>query len=404
MHFQNPSRLLCCRRFYEQVLRACSEKEHMLGSGPSAEFEADDDDSESEESEEVDGQPNPRPSDASSSDVEGDDVAGCESVSDEEEQAYASAHSGSGDDADGTADAAVVSDPAAAAQQPSFEDRLQALGFRTRAPRAAPPRDELFQQWQAQRAERARDPPARERAGNGSSSEPAPPADDLPTPSTNGYTLPAPPLPPLQVAPPGPELEAQVAELMARDSEAAVALAMAIFRHLPTGALAAEAERVFGRAPDMLNAAATAIVEQPPLRLAVDVSGGTVTPIVRRKRCFACDDDDDEAVAAADRAGAFCAGVQLLNSLHTDLTVRDALVREEIANGADREATHRGARWFMYRTFVAAKYGHLGRGVRVRIPDCVIAKIRMRYPAPGCACNARAILTCDHGYAGHRDS
>jgi hypothetical protein len=368
--------------------------------------EAADDDSESDESEQSSGPRSSRPSDASSSVIDEVDAAGCESVSDEE--AYVSACSGSGDELHGTA-AGQPTAPAvsgAAAQQPSFTERLQALGLRVRAPSAAPAPHELFEQWHGQGAARPRDAQARERAGAIDSRGPAAPteADESPSPPTHGYSLPAPPAPLLQVAPPGPELEAQVAELMERDSEAGVALAMAIFRYLPTGALAAECERVFGRAPDMLDSTAATMVEQPPLTLTVAVSAGSAaTPIVRRRRCFACDNDDDEIVTAADRAGSPCSARQLLDSLQHELTARDALVVREIANGADCEATHRGARWFMYRAFVAAKYGYLGRGVRVRIPDCVIAAIRSRYRAPHCACNLQSIVTCNR-YVGHSDT
>ena len=86
-----------------------------------------------------------------------------------------------------------------------------------------------------------------------------------------------------------------------------------------------------------------------------------------------------------------------------ELELRDQIVERELADGFDEEITLRGARWYMYRAFVAHKYGYLGRGVRVRIPDCVIASIRSRYRAPGCECNLRDIVTCTL-YRGHRDS
>ena len=59
----------------------------------------------------------------------------------------------------------------------------------------------------------------------------------------------------------------------------------------------------------------------------------------------------------------------------------------------------------MYRTFVAAMYGYLGQGVRVRISHCVIAAIRCRYRAPQCDCAPNDIATCDvHGYVGQREA
>ena len=45
----------------------------------------------------------------------------------------------------------------------------------------------------------------------------------------------------------------------------------------------------------------------------------------------------------------------------------------------------------LYRTYVRAKHGILGRGVRVAIPDCVVAFIRTLVPSP------------DNVYTGHRD-
>ena len=246
------------------------------------------------------------------------------------------------------------------------------------------------------------------------------PSSSSGTPSTGGYSLSSPPLPPLQVAPPGPELDAQVAELMARDSEAGVALAMAIFRCLPTHALAAECERVFGVAPGILGHDATDVERSPmlhtpsrdgksgPARLSVAVSSGAnVTAIVRKRRCYCCDNDESVAVG---NGVAPCAALRLYDSLASDLEARDMIVASELADGFDEEATYRGARWFMYRTFVAHQFGYLGKGVRVRIPDCVVAAIRTRYPAPGCTCDVRDIMACKCGggaaslYRGHRDN
>ena len=47
----------------------------------------------------------------------------------------------------------------------------------------------------------------------------------------------------------------------------------------------------------------------------------------------------------------------------------------------------------MYRAFVAAKYGYLGHGNRVRIPLCVVAAIRARYRATGCDCAIRDLAS-----------
>ena len=86
---------------------------------------------------------------------------------------------------------------------------------------------------------------------------------------------------------------------------------------------------------------------------------------------------------------------------------RDAIIAQELASGdgPDLGSLHRAARWFMYRTLVAAKYGYLGAGVRVQIPDCVVAAIRSRYRAPGCDCHISNIGRCVvHGYTGYREA
>ena len=205
---------------------------------------------------------------------------------------------------------------------------------------------------------------------------------------------------------------------MARDSEAGVALAMAIFRYLPTRALAAECERVFGVAPGILGGDGADAEQAPvsrassrkdagPSRLTVEVSSAVpVTGVVRRRRCYCCDDDESMSVGNGVQP---CAALRLFDSLGSDLEARDVIVESELTDGFDEEATYRGARWFMYRTFVAKQFGYLGKGVRVRIPNCVIAAIRSRYPAPGCVCNTDDIIACKCGgkgaslYRGHRD-
>ena len=192
---------------------------------------------------------------------------------------------------------------------------------------------------------------------------------------------------------------------MERDRDAAVRLALELLSQLPTGSLAVESERHFGPAPEMRDEhgivkrslSAGAPSDGAPSSFSVAISRrGAITAVVRRRRCFCCDDDEGDGVAA-------CAALRLLDSLHAELARRDEIVKQELSEGADEEVTQRGARWFMYRAFVAQQFGYLGPGVRVRIPDCVIAAIRDRYRAPGCACDLRAIITCTQ-YRGHRDT
>ena len=95
----------------------------------------------------------------------------------------------------------------------------------------------------------------------------------------------------------------------------------------------------------------------------------------------------------------------MLNSLEEELAALDAQIEVEMQDGSDEEMLHRAARWKIYRMFVAAAYGFLGKGSRVRISHCVISAIRYRFPQPMCNCAPKDIATCTlHGYVGHRDA
>jgi hypothetical protein len=294
--------------------------------------------------------------------------------------------------------------------------RLAALGI-SLLPRVPSAREAEFRAWQAEKAEIA----ARLRGTVAPASSPpvpppappaAPPAPppagsprahtSPPTPGTDEFALARPPPIPLAVAAPGPELEAQVEELMRRDSAVAVALAQAIFRRLPTGALAVEADRVYG-AEHGLNEFAEARGRHsgealPPRRLTVATAAdGGSGAFHARERCASCDPFGS--------GSGVCSAIEVLDTLGHEFDAREERVAEELAEGCDEEATHRHARWYMYRTYVACKYGRLGAGVRVTIEDCVIAEIRSRFRAPGCDCSLDAIATCtQHGYRGHKSS
>ena len=68
-------------------------------------------------------------------------------------------------------------------------------------------------------------------------------------------------------------------------------------------------------------------------------------------------------------------------------------------------AVHRAARKAIYRKYIAAAYGYLGKGVRVQLPDCAVAAIRCQFRAPGCHCAPRDIVSCStHGYVGFYES
>ena len=132
--------------------------------------------------------------------------------------------------------------------------------------------------------------------------------------------------------------------------------------------------------------------------------------VTYQRRCSCC----DERVGTG--ATAQCHALQLLATLEDDMRERDMLIQHDLDQDeegiVDLAVLHRSARWYMYRTYVASQYGHLGPGIRVRIPPCVVGAIRSRYPAPGCTCTTiDALMSCTccdahtgrHCYKGHRD-
>lgn len=51
-------------------------------------------------------------------------------------------------------------------------------------------------------------------------------------------------------------------------------------------------------------------------------------------------------------------------------------------NKTKKRLDNKEMRKSMYRMFTYLKYGHLGRGVRIPVPECIVAKIREKYPDP----------------------
>jgi hypothetical protein len=220
--------------------------------------------------------------------------------------------------------------------------------------------------------------------------------------STAGYALERPRALPLLVADDLDERRAQVAELVARDPRAAVWLAREIFRRLPTVELPAEADRVYGALPMPDETVerptvARASPAAPPRTLGARRAAGEPFVAPRRpERCACCD------AQFGDGESARCPALQMLAALADDLAERDAIVERELDQGYDEGGVHRAARWFLYRQCIALQYGHLGRGVRIKLPDCVVGAIRSRWREPSCTCATIAELAAcrRHGYAG----
>jgi hypothetical protein len=55
---------------------------------------------------------------------------------------------------------------------------------------------------------------------------------------------------------------------------------------------------------------------------------------------------------------------------------------EDLVDRNGRPITYTKMRAFLYRTFTYMKFGHLGRGNRIPIPNCVVREIKKLYPDP----------------------
>ena len=119
--------------------------------------------------------------------------------------------------------------------------------------------------------------------------------------------------------------------------------------------------------------------------------------LARHQTCLCCD-------PVVGRGDGLCAALEMLHSLEADLSARDAIIERESAEGIDPAGVHRGARWAIYRLWIAMKYGHLGAGIRVMLPDCVVGAIRSRWSEPLCNCaTIPELAACKtHGYTGYR--
>jgi len=272
----------------------------------------------------------------------------------------------------------------------------------------------VFVAWQAQRA-------AVNRATRGAAQDVAPDgepvAEDMSTqprqarpgpsgaatPSTD-YQLPPPGIP-FVPAPAGQGLQAQVAGILQGDAEQRglwLDMAQELLRQAGHGQVRETSPaRVSSETGVPIVLRSTPVAHRPPIRIGVDVDTRRAPPLLltRRMRCLCCDDE----VGTGDVGR--CSALQLFATLEDDLAEEDRLMEEDIDAGADLEPRHRAARKRAYRLFVAAHFGYLGSGVRKRIPDCVVAAIRVRYRAPGCDCSIEQIATCaGHGYVGFREA
>ena len=184
-----------------------------------------------------------------------------------------------------------------------------------------------------------------------------------------------------------------------------IAFAREVFSQLPTSELVGEhVTAVFG-SPDIYIAPGPVGMVAPsqttPVNFRVELPFEQQLPLrtlTYQQRCDCCDDEIGTGV------GGSCGALQLLATLEDEMKCRDEIILSEVNAGQeDPSSLLKSARFFMYRAFVAAKYGHLGQGNRVRIPECVVAVIRLRFRSPECDCDASAIGTCSaHGHTGYK--
>ena len=240
---------------------------------------------------------------------------------------------------------------------------------------------------------------------------------------------------PIELAAGEAERERQVDDLVAQDPEGALWLARELLRRIPTARLPEESMRHYASAPDVDPDVEADRRREPPTTLTVRSAPGAPLVVRRQVRCACCD------TLIGDGDTATCPMVEMLQLLSDDMQARprtapphasapslaralaigppsstqphgthlvttqarDDIIANEIQLGYDEAGLHRSARYVFYRQFIAMKYGHLGAGVRIRLPDCVVAAIRCRWPEPSCTCDHVAIARCTaHGYTGFR--
>ena len=221
------------------------------------------------------------------------------------------------------------------------------------------------------------------------------------TPTTDYNLSPPPAWPPTWST--RAELHEQVATLLAGGDETrlrALEFAREVFRQAPS----AQIDSAFDAFDDIRAARRGAASTSSPRRFQVAVDKTTratlpLAAVTYQTRCLCCDGQVGEGDVGK------CDALRMLDSLEEDMLERDRLIEHELDMGEDIDRAHRGARFAMYRMFVAARYGHLGQGNRVKIPECVVAAIRSRFRAWGCDCDVSELARCtSHGYKGHRDA
>ena len=147
--------------------------------------------------------------------------------------------------------------------------------------------------------------------------------------------------------------------------------------------------------------------EQPqvslPLNAVPSVGQSSSPSIFQYGRCWFCEPFRGRRQAEK------CIAMRTLECLEYDIDEQEQKIgeeEEELQDGQPSVEARRAARYFLYRKYVYAAHGKLGKNIRVRIPLCVIEYIRSRFREPGCECVLGGPLgRCrEHGYTGHREA
>lgn len=115
------------------------------------------------------------------------------------------------------------------------------------------------------------------------------------------------------------------------------------------------------------------------------------------KRCWHCE-------PYMGRQDTVCTAKQTLGTLEEVFEEQAQLVEDEEEFGDPHGDARRAARYFLYRKWVYAAFGFLGKGKRIRIPPCVVEHIRSRFREPGCECALGGPLYNCRDYTGHRSA
>ncbi|GMT22447.1 hypothetical protein PFISCL1PPCAC_13744, partial [Pristionchus fissidentatus] len=70
-----------------------------------------------------------------------------------------------------------------------------------------------------------------------------------------------------------------------------------------------------------------------------------------------------------------------VNYILTDLAARSSAETFSMMTGTPINDLNRSLRYGAYRTIISSTIGHLGKGVRIRLPACVIAAVRAKWPS-----------------------